>query len=244
MSTSGSYNYSINRDTLIAAAFRVLGVFNDDAPAPQTDINNAVQALNLMIKQWMSRGYPLWCVATVTVPCTNGVNTYTLGPSGTVVTPRPLRCISGRLQYTSTSGLEVPLIQLSRQEWEILGQKSSTGTVNSFYYDPQTINGVIHLYVTPDATQTGNNVLLTVQRPLQDMINAGDDFDFPIEWLDSLKYNLASEMVDEYDILEQKANRIIQRAEKLRENMFDWSVEEASTFFTPNMQYLQANSKR
>lgn len=244
MSTSGSYTYSVNRDTLIYAAFRVLGVFNDDAPAPQTDINNAVQALNLMIKQWMSRGYPLWCVSTVTIPCTNGVNTYTLGPTGTVVTPRPLRCTSGRLQYTSTSGLEVPLIQLSRQEWEILGQKGSTGTVNSFYYDPQTINGVIHLYVTPDATQTGNNVLLTVQRPLQDMINSGDDFDFPIEWLDALKYNLASEMVDEYDIPSPKSERIIQRAEKLRENMFDWSVEEASTFFTPNMQYLQANSKR
>jgi hypothetical protein len=244
MSTSGSYTYSVNRDTLIAAAFRVLGVFNDDSPAPTTDLNNAVQALNLMIKQWMSRGYPLWCVSTVTVPCNVGNNTYTLGPSGTIITPRPLRCISGRLQYSSTSGLEVPLIQLSREEWEILGQKNSTGTVNSFYYDPQTINGVLHLYVTPDSTQIGNNVLLTVQRPIQDMINSGDDFDFPIEWLDALKYGLASEMVDEYDIPSPKSERIIQRAEKLRENMFDWSVEEASTFFTPNMQYLQTNSKR
>lgn len=232
MATSGLYTYSINRDALIKSAFRTLGVFNDDSPPPTTDTANAAQALNLMIKQWMSEGYPLWCVDTVSVPLQEAQVIYTIGPSANVNTYRPLRVVEARLSYLT--GNDVPLTQLSRQEYNTLGNKQVQGTPNSFYYDPQLLQGKLYLYLGATAELVGNVVNLTVQRPLQDMVNSTDEFDFPVESLNALKFGLASELTTEYDVPMQKAQLIISRAEKLRETMFDANQEEASTFFTPN----------
>ena len=232
MSTSGVYTYTINRDTLIASAFRTLGVFNDDSPAPATDIANAAQALNLMIKQWMSEGYLIWCVQDITVPFSTGKITYTLGPTGDVVTFRPLQIDFARLSYAN--GIDVPLVQLSRQEYNMLSLKTSQGTPNSYYYDKQLTNGDLSLYLSPDITQLANTVKVTAKRPLMDMSSSTTDFDFPVEALNALKNGLASELINEYDIPERKADRIMMKAERLKQALFDSSQEDASIFFSVN----------
>lgn len=231
MATSGTFTYSIDRDTLIKSAFRTLGVFNDDAPAPAPDLSNAAQALNLMIKAWHTEGYPLWCVAEIIIALATNQKMYSIGPGGLINTFRPLRVIEGRLSYTS--GLDVPLTQISRQEYNQLGNKNGPGIPNSFYYDPQLLLGNLYLW-TPASASLDATVKLTVQRPLMDMNTPTDSFDFPVEALSALKFGLASEMVMEYDVPPAKAQIIIAKAESLRDKLFDTSVEEASTFFTPN----------
>lgn len=235
MATSGSYTYSINRDQLINAAFSLLGVFDDDSPAPASALANAVMSLNLMIKQWMTENYSLWCVTDVVLPNVQGQTTYLLGPGNPAAftTFRPLRIPMARLQYTaSTPAIEVPLIQISRQEYTQMSQKTAQGTVNSYYYDPQTNQGVLYLYLTPDAQ--GNSVIITCQRPIQDMLNSTDAFDFPIEWLNALKFGLANEMSYDYTIPAQKADRIAKRAAELLEKACGFDQEDADTFFTPD----------
>ena len=105
MATSGTYTFSINRDTLVASAFRLLGVFNDGDKAPTSDIANAVQALNLMIKQWMSEGYLLWTVDTITLPIVADKVVYTIGPGGDLPTYRPLRVIDAWSRDTNNGNL-------------------------------------------------------------------------------------------------------------------------------------------
>src|ERR1700676_1878362 len=124
-----TYTYSIKQQTLVQAAFRLIGQFNDDAPPPATDLNNAAQALNLMIKYWMSKNYPLWCVTDLSFIVVQGQTSYQIGPSSTTVglqAYRVLRIPMARLQYASppNNPLQVPLIQLSRQEYDMLGQKT------------------------------------------------------------------------------------------------------------------------
>ena len=227
-----TYTYSINLNQLIFASFRLLGVFNDDLPPPQTDITNATQTLNLMIKQWMSDGYPLWCVQDMVIPITANTQSYTIGPTGTFIGNRPLRVVDARLNYVAT-GLDVPLQKLSRQEYNMLGNKTLPGVINSYYYDPQLTNGVLYTYLESDtATMPGNNIILTVQRPIDDMINPSDNFDFPIESLNALKWGLADEMLSDYDVPPVKADRVTAKAMMYKEKILDWSQEDASTFFT------------
>jgi len=229
-----TYTYSINLNQLIFASFRLLGVFNDDLPPPQNDINNATQTLNLMIKQWMADGYPLWCVTDIPITITANTQSYTIGPTGTVVNNRPLRVTEARLHYVA-SGLDIPLQKLSRQEYNMLGNKTLPGIINSYYYDPQLTNGVLYTYLQSDTvTMPGNQVIVTVQRPFADMINPTDNFDFPIEALNALKWGLADEMISDYDIPEIKANRLMAKAAIYKEKILDWSQEDASTFFTAN----------
>lgn len=233
-----TYTFSVNQQTLIQAAFRLIGQFNDDTPPPQSDLNNAAQALNLMIKYWMSKNYPLWCVTDLSFTCVQGQNAYLIGPDSP--TPglqayRVLRIPMARLQYAYPTGnypLQVPLIQLSRQEYDQMGQKTDQGTPNSYYYDPQLNDGVLYLYLTPDATP--NTVILTCQRPIADVINSTDSFDFPIEWLNALKFGLAAELLTEYYVPEAIASRVERKAAGYLEDMLNWDQEEAPTFFTPD----------
>lgn len=230
-----TYDYSIPRDTLIQASFRLLGRFNDDTPPPQSDINNAAQALNLMIKMWMSKNYPLWCVTDVPFTVIQGQTQYLLGPGAAFSAFRPLRIPMARLRYVNQApALEVPLIQLSRQEYDNLGTKTQQGTPNSYYYDPQLNNGILSLYLTPD--DNPNVVIITCQRPLADALNSTDAFDFPNEWLNALKFGLAVELLTEYFVPENVATRLERRATTYLEGMLNWDQEQAATFFTPDFR--------
>lgn len=233
-----TYTFSVNQETLIQAAFRLIGQFNDDTPPPPTDLANAGQALNLMIKYWMSKNYPLWCVTDLSFTVVQGQTQYLIGPGSSTVglqSFRVLRIPMARLQYAFGTGnypLQVPLIQLSRQEYDQMGQKTDQGTPNSYYYDPQLNNGVLSLYLTPDSVP--NIVILTCQRPIADAINSDDSFDFPIEWLTALKWGLAEQLLPEYYVPDAIAARVERNALKYLEDMLNWDQEDAPTFFTPD----------
>ena len=224
---------------MIAAVFRLLGVFNTDSPAPQTDINNAEQALDLMIKSKLQEGKMLWTIEDITIALAQGQggpgNPYILGPSGVFTPYKPLRIEYARLNYATTGGNDVQLIELSRQEYNLLGNKTDQGTPNSFYWDPQTTYGNLQVYVTPDAYNAANNVIiLTVRRPLMDMSTSITDFDFPIECLNAIKWGLADQLALEYDIPDAKQAIIAARAQKYWDDLLDFSTEETSVSFMPD----------
>ena len=230
-----SYTYSISQGQLITAAFSLMGVYDADSTPSSGDLSTATVALNLMLKEWMTKNYNLWCVTDVPITLTQGLTSYKLGPGTPTAFAafRPLRIPMARLIYANTTPpLQVPLIELSRQEYNLMGQPSAQGTSNSYYYDPQLIQGVLYLYLTPDANP--NTVVLTCQRPLADAINSTDSLDFPIEWQNALRYNLAANLIDDFDVPEGKANRITMKAQKMLDDMLDWDQENASTFFTVN----------
>jgi hypothetical protein len=240
MATSGSYTFSLTRDALIQQTFSLMGTYDDDSPPPQTAINTASVQLNLLMKQMMTKNYNLWCLTDVTIPLTTGKIQYLLGPGTPTdfATYKPLRIQMARLQYTDTGPypLEVPLIELSRQEYNMLGQKTAPGTVNSWFYDPQRLQGILSLYLSPDVVP--NTIILTVQRPIQDVLTGSDDFDLPIEWLNALSYNLAAALCLHFDVPANKTSVIIQLAQKYLDEMLDFDQETASTFFSPNMRLM------
>jgi hypothetical protein len=191
-----------------------------------------------MLRQWISKGVPLFHIVDITITPIANQTTYLLGPGATTAfaTFRPIKMLLGRLSYTTQSpALDIPLIPLSRQEYTILGQKGSQGPPNSWYYDPQLNQGLLQLYLTPDSITAGDAVaIMTCQRPMQAMINQTDNFDFSDEWINPIKYCLAAEMLEDYEVPAPKAARIGARADAYREEAFAGSVEEAATVFSPD----------
>jgi hypothetical protein len=227
-----SSTFSVTRDQIINGALRVLGVIGQTNSPTTSDLTNGSEALNMLIKQVMVEGLDLWTYTTLAIPLFANQTTYTIGPSGNVTADRPLRIAHAFIR--NSSGYDVSLLQLSRQEYDMYALKSQTGVPNSFYYDPQLVNGVLYLYLTPiDSTSV---VYIVVQRPILDINNSSDIPDFPSEWFQYLKFGLADILGPEYDIPLQKQQLITQRAEMYKEKLVDWSQEEASTFFTPNPQ--------
>lgn len=60
MSTSGSYDFTLNRDAIITLAYQLINVYDLDATPSSTDITFASVLLNGLIKIWETEGVHLW----------------------------------------------------------------------------------------------------------------------------------------------------------------------------------------
>lgn len=144
---------------------------------------------------------------------------------------RPLRVIEGTF-IRNSNGYDTPLMLISRQEYDILGSKTTSGIPNQFYYDNQIPNGVLTVYnVAADSTAT---IYAQTQRQFYDMVSSGDNFDFPSEWFQALKWGLTEELMLEYRVPREVFPYVIQKAAEVLDESFSFSQEEASVFFSPD----------
>jgi hypothetical protein len=250
-----STTYSINRDQIISLALRKLGVLEiGDTPDANT-IANASMSLNLLIKQLSVEGLKLWKNSEIFIPLTSGVTSYILGGASSTlmydtqaptiaITAKPLKAIQGFYRNIQTTPyIDTPLLLVSKQEYNMLGSKFSTGTANTIFYDVKQLNGILYVYLTPDANaQTNLELHLVVQLPLNDINLASDIPDFPNEWMNTLVWNLADQMAMEYGVPMNARSEIMQRALAYRVQAADWDVEAASTFFSPDFRSTNNNS--
>ena len=226
-------SYTINRDQVINASLRTLGVIGaGDEPSPE-DYANCAQALNLYIKQLQTKGLPLWLVEDLQVPMIAGQYVYQLGPTGDVICDRPLRVVMAFIRSPQQNDTTLQVI--SRQEYMQQGYKPSSGIPNQVYYDPQLGNGVLYVFNNPNAD--GWTIHLQVQQPIQDILTPGAIPQFPSEWFNTLKFGLADQLALEYGVPAQVRAELAQRAAKYEEVMTDWSQEEASTSFQPDYRF-------
>jgi len=82
MATSGSTDFSLNRDQIITAALRKLRVVDPANTADANDITTGAQMLNLMIKEWQLDGVSMWLDVECLLHLEKDAQSYSLGSSG------------------------------------------------------------------------------------------------------------------------------------------------------------------
>lgn len=149
---------------------------------------------------------------------------------------RPLRVLEAFIRNNAVSpAQDIPLILLSRNEYNLLGTKGNSARPNQFYYDAQLTNG--QLYVFPQPISSDNvTIHATVQIPIEDMSAASNDFDLPQEWFKCAAYGLASEAGPKFISDVNRLQWLTSVYQDELQQCFDWSVEESSIFFTVNPQ--------
>jgi len=244
-----SSTYTVSRDQIITLALRKLGVLEiGDVPDVET-INNAAMSLNLLIKQLSTEGLKLWKNSELIIPLITNQTTYILGGSTSAlmydslnptvaITDRPLKVIQGFYRnITVTPYIDIPVMVVSKQEYNVLGSKFSTGTANTIFYDTKKLNGVLYVYLTPDVNASTNMELhIVAQLPLNDLSSALDIPDFPNEWMNCLVWNLADQLALEYGVPMNSRQEISMRAGTYKTLLTDWDVEASSTFFAPDFR--------
>jgi len=247
--------YTVTRDQIITLALRKLGVLEiGSSPDPDT-VANAAMSLNLLIKQLSTDGLKLWKICELIIPLTSGQTTYTLGGSTSTlmydslnptvaITDKPLKAIQGFYRnMQSTPPIDTPVMLVSKQEYNVLGSKFSTGTANTIFYDPRKLNGVLYVYLTPDLNaQTNLELHIIAQLPIDDLTSALDIPDFPNEWMNCLVWNLADQLALEYGVPMNARQEIGLRATAYKTLLSDWDVEASSTFFAPDFRSTSNNS--
>lgn len=78
MATSGSTNFSRNRNEIIHEALELLNVVGAGETASPEDITAASNTLNIMTKAWQAQGRHLWALQEATLLLTKGTESYTL----------------------------------------------------------------------------------------------------------------------------------------------------------------------
>lgn len=240
MTTSNTATFTVGRDDIIKASMRSLKVIGvGETPVPE-DYTNCAFALNLLLKSLDAEGYLIWLYQTLAVPLSAGKTSYTIAESGAdVLNYRPVRVAAGWLSDSSSPVNDVPMILLSRQQFDQLTPKVLSGTPNSIYYDPQLTAGV--LYPWPQPTGTTYTAKLLIQRPVQDIDSAAtssQNFDLSQEWFLPLRWILADEVSSEYEVDLNTQKMVSSRATFWRNKMADFSREEASVQFQPDPQSM------
>lgn len=231
MSTSGSTDYSVNRDDIIKRALRLVGVTAQGEDPTTDQITEAAVALNGLVKAWQADGMPLWALKQYSVPLSAGQAVYSIGVGQAINTAKPLKLIQC-FNRNTTSSIDTPVRILTKQEYSILGNKTSSGNPIQVYYEPLLDSGNLYVFPVPSTSDADSNVLvITYQRPFEDFDSASDTPDFPNEWYDAITYGLASRLAGEYQISTDSRKLLKMEAAELKQEALSFGGEVGSLYF-------------
>lgn len=181
---------------------------------------HAVRMLNRVMKAWqLDDAAPSFLKASQTLTLTTAAS-YTLSPE------RPVRILSARLKR---AGIEIPMLRLSRDEYDDLPQKLTTGLPTQFYYDRQKEDALFYVWPVL-AVAAGETVEITYEREFED-VDINDNIDLPGEWWDVAVLQLASRLVHAYGS-EAAKQSIPMRAEMMLNKALGAAVDGESVYWT------------
>lgn len=144
---------------------------------------------------------------------------------------RPLRVLNVR-RILWSSLIETMVTPMARLDYRNQPNKSQTGVVTQFYYDPQLGTG--QFWAWPNPVDSLNGLNFTYMEPIYDFNTAADYPDFPQEWVNTIVWNLANEIMLEYDVGGERAARIEKRAMETLDLVSGWDREPESYFLGIN----------
>lgn len=147
---------------------------------------------------------------------------------------RPLRVVSGR-RFAFSGSLDTQMIALSRIDYRNMPNKTNTGTITQYFYDPKGgANTQGTMWLLPAPADISSAFKFTWWRPVQDFDTAVNTPDLPQEWLDALVWNLAYKMAPEYDCPPARYAMIKEQAAGSLELVMGWDREPESYLFGYN----------
>lgn len=162
-------------DALLAIGSSTLG----QSPAAE-EMALGIRHLNRLMKQWQGEGNLRGLIATQSLTLTTAAS-YTLDPI------RPARILNARYKANS---IELPMIELGRQEYDELPTKDTTGVPTQFYYDKQNEASLFYIWPVMSAVTT-ETIEITYEREFEDIASANDIIDIAFEWQNAVILNLA-----------------------------------------------------
>lgn len=126
----------------------------------------------------------------------------------------------------------MPLRIVTKQEYNLLGNKEVNGKPVQVYYDPQRAYGDLYVYPTPSSVEASLYTLhIIYQRPYEDFDSALDEPDFPQEWFDAITYGLACRLAPEYGLAATERKMLWNEMTIIKQDALNFGLEEGSLFF-------------
>jgi hypothetical protein len=232
MAVSGSTNFNLNANQIIDKAYHRLGKASEGEAISARMYQDGLSSLNLILKSKLGTSDRLSLRSEASLALVASQASYTLS------SPFAMRIPSVRRR--NSDGYDVPLNELSRQEYFDLPNKTASPSIPvSFYFDSQRDNGVLYVWPAPDTNAASDYTLeYTYLRRIDDMDVSTDDLDMPQEWLDPVIWLLADDLETEYPVNDPRlAAKIERKAIEAKQILDYWDTEGASIYMQPEPDF-------
>lgn len=238
MATSGSYDFSSTRDSIITSALRRIGALGDTETLDSVRQAVGIETLNPMIKAFQGIGMPVW--ATVDQEIAMSLFTsvpLSIGPDADQdQLIKPLKIIQA-LRKDTDAETDVPMTILPWEDYNLLADKNTEGAPVHLFYHPQRTTGDIYIWPLPDDYwQTNGQLYIRYQRPFQDFDASTDEPDFPVEWHEALILALAVRLAPIYGLAPADRKELKEDAKEALNLAKSFDQEEGSIRFQPALR--------
>jgi len=180
-------------NTIIADALTEIGVKEVGQAIPAEESAIALRMLNRTLGRWAHQRLSFSVLTTVSIPL-DGSASYSIGPTGDVVSARPVKVNAAR---ATIAGIESSVNVLGRTAWDAIGVKDVVGgVVSDVWYSSSVPDGVLYVYprATSGALEIDCQVLAT---SFPDLVA---DVDLPEGYDDALTLEIAVALCSAYSI--------------------------------------------
>ena len=228
MSTSGTYNFSMDIDEVIQEAIEMIGGEITSGYEPKS----AKRSINLLLNDWQNRGITLWSVDTTAVTLPVSVTTNVLSSS-------TLDVLGAVIQDSSDAKpTDITLTRISTQEYLQLPNKGQTGTPTQFAVRSSNITGGPAIYFWPLPDNSTHQVTFEQVKYLEDVNkSAGQLPDISRRFYPALTAGVAYEMsMKRPGIDAEKINLLKGNYEEKLTRAMEEDRERVSMYFLPKLK--------
>ncbi len=241
MAISGSSDFKLNGLQVMLSALEEVNRIRPGSPSAEPeDLNVCKRELNMLLKMYQNMGMKLWQTAEKEITLTASQRTYTLAPSGgDVIMDRP---VFVRTAFRRDSNnIDTPMTKLAWDDYQDLTNKYNESIPIQFAYLPDIDKGTLYLWPVPSTSAASEyTVIINYVDAIDDVDNFTDDLEVEQQWFLALKWNLAAELINKYDVPVQRAARIERNAFRWLEEAMNTDHEsETSMYIEPAQRYSQ-----
>jgi hypothetical protein len=153
MSTSGTYDFSMDIDEVIQEAMEMIG----GEPTLGHEPKSARRSINLLLSDWQNRDIMLWTAETSVFTVSVSTTTYSLASSSIDV----LEAVVNR------DNTDIQLERISMQEYLKIPNKKQTGRPTQYAVRHERDNPVVYLWPLPE--NSTDQVKIELIRYMQDV---------------------------------------------------------------------------
>lgn len=132
---------------IIHDALQEIGVYGSGETPEAADMQLAMRRLNAMLDSWSIEAGAVTVPTMTPVPLTAGIATYTVGPTGDVVTDRPAMPVLG--SFVRYQGIDAPVDLVEQSTYNGIPYKTGVGWPSAVLYRQEVPNIVLTLYPVP-----------------------------------------------------------------------------------------------
>ena len=225
MATSGTTSFTLDLSDIMEEAYERAGLELRDG----YDYRTARRSIDLLMLEWQNRGLNLWTVRDTTVALVAGTGAYDLDADKLDIIEGLLRTDAG--DPAKQSDLTMQRISVSQYAHQT--NKLTQGRPLQYYVQRKPTGITIHVWPTPDATQTYTFAYYYMDRIEDTGSPASNNMDVPARFLPCLVAGLAYQIASKKPEAMQLAPALKQVYEEQWALAADAAREKASLYMSP-----------